>query len=182
MLKRCGCCTCDSLAALAVGSVTADLSGLTPALTANCTSPPSAQSLANFPLGASLGPMNQRGPCLFATPTGVNLGVGGRVFDSIVLSWNGPYQGGPAYPNSPCRWELAIYGQNGGGSWNLNQNPPVWVPNPHPLEVIWFGVRAKAAGVHGQFDAQGLFVPTHARGTYTQAGGCATGPATITVS
>ena len=165
MLKRCGCCTCDPSVALAVGTVTVDLSGLGSAQTVNCTSPPCTSSLARYSLGGS-------GPCLFSSPAAVNLCIGGRIFDSMTVAWN----------PGPCRWELAIYGQNSAGAWDTSQNPPVWVANPHPLEVIWFGVRAKAPGARGQYDARGVFVPNDARGTYTQAGGCATGPASINVS
>jgi hypothetical protein len=171
MLKRCACCTCDPLVALAVGSVTVDLSGLGAAQTPDCTTPPCAPSLASYALGWS-GLGGAATPCLFTSPSSVNLCIGGRIFDSVTLAWN----------QGQCRWELAIYGQNGGGVWDTSQSPPVWVPNPHPLEVIWFGVRAKAPGVRGQFDAHGVFVPADARGTYTQAGGCATGPASINVT
>jgi hypothetical protein len=159
MLRRPCCCTCTPYTAQATGSVVVDLSGLTAAQTTNCVSPPTNQSLTRYGLAWVA---NQ---CVLTTGTNINQGVGNRVFDNITVAWN----------SDSCRWELGIYGQNGGGQW-VNQNGTwVWVPNPHPLEVIWFGIR------QGPKDAQGHTVPNQPRGTYTQTAGCATGPAAMTV-
>jgi hypothetical protein len=98
---------------------------------------------------------------VLTTGNNVNHGVGYRIIDNITITWN----------HDSCRWELGIYGQNGGGYWNNG----VWVPNPHPLELIWFGIR------QGPRDTQGHDVPSQPRGNYTQAAGCASGPATIWV-